>query len=548
MTEPARPALAIVPARGGSRGILRKNLRPVGGRPMLAWTLDAAIASDRFDRVVLSSDDAEILGWAALRGYDVVERPAALADAQTTIAQVAAHHADELDWDGIVAVLQPTSPLRSAESIAKAIDHLDATGATSLMSVIRNHHLSWYAPDGDVTAATPLFTERVNRQFATHGLFTETGAIQLVDAAFLRREVAMVSGAHTLFELPDSESVDIDTLDDLLAARRLAERRTIVFRLTASASVGSGHLHHCLQLAEELAEHDLVFLLRDCDAFVARLLTDLGYAHRPETDLRSDLEAIAPRRPALVVNDVLDTSADDVVLEKSLGLLVVDIEDLGDGARYADWVVNALYPLANCPQAHVSTGARYATLRTEFRDLPARAVREPGSRVLVTFGGTDPSRLTARFTAALRTALEPDVEIVVVAGAASPAFEAPDGVTVKRDVRSMASEMMEADVMLTSAGRTVYEAAATGTPVVVVAQNAREATHSHLQYDSGALFLGIGSLVDDALVVSTVERLLADAALRRELGERLRASIDQHGVERIAEGVRALLRGHGLAR
>ena len=87
---------------------------------------------------------------------------------------------------------------------------------------------------------------------------------------------------------------------------------------------------------------------------------------------------------------------------------------------------------------------------------------------------------------------------------------------------SMAREMLEADLAVTSAGRSVYEAATVGTPVVVLAANAREATHAHLGYDSGVVFLGIGSLVDDAHIVATIKRLLADAALRRELSDRLR--------------------------
>jgi spore coat polysaccharide biosynthesis predicted glycosyltransferase SpsG len=104
--------------------------------------------------------------------------------------------------------------------------------------------------------------------------------------------------------------------------------------------------------------------------------------------------------------------------------------------------------------------------------------------------------------------------------------------------------MMEADLVITSAGRTVYEAAATGTPVVVLAQNAREATHAHLGFDTGVVFLGIGPLVDDGHLVAVVQRLLSDFELRKELSERLRASIDTLGAARIAHQIRALMWGY----
>jgi spore coat polysaccharide biosynthesis predicted glycosyltransferase SpsG len=107
----------------------------------------------------------------------------------------------------------------------------------------------------------------------------------------------------------------------------------------------------------------------------------------------------------------------------------------------------------------------------------------------------------------------------------------------------MAAEMLDADLILTSAGRTVYEAAAVGTPVAVLAQGARDATHTHLDFDSGVVFLGIGALTDDRHIVELVRRLLADDDLRSELSERLRRSIDGLGAARIAHHIRALLAG-----
>ena len=98
-------------------------------------------------------------------------------------------------------------------------------------------------------------------------------------------------------------------------------------------------------------------------------------------------------------------------------------------------------------------------------------------------------------------------------------------------------------LVLTSAGRTVYEAAATGTPVAVLAQAARDATHAHLGFETGVVFLGIGPLTDDRHIVETVRRLLADHDLRSELSERLKCSVDGHGAARIADRIRAMLKG-----
>jgi spore coat polysaccharide biosynthesis predicted glycosyltransferase SpsG len=357
----------------------------------------------------------------------------------------------------------------------------------------------------------------------------------------LRATRQIVTERHLLFETPPDESLDIDSKDDLVIARRRFEQGTVVFRLRANAKLGSGHIYHCVQLADELVDQRLVFLLRECDPFVEALMDENGYSWRRETDLATDLSELAGPGRNLVVNDVLDTTEREVLIQRSAGFRVVNIEDRGPGARLADWVVNALYPIDNGSAAHVSYGAEYATLRSEFFHLPPKRVRRIPSRVLVTFGGTDPGRLGARCANLLAGRIAEEVRVVIGPGASEDGF--PDGVEVLRHVRSMAGEMMEADLIITSAGRTVYEAAAVGTPVAVLAQGARDATHSHLDYDSGVVFLGIGPLTDDRHIVEVVRRLLGDHALRIELSERLRGSIDTLGAARIAGRIRAMLRG-----
>jgi spore coat polysaccharide biosynthesis predicted glycosyltransferase SpsG len=290
-----------------------------------------------------------------------------------------------------------------------------------------------------------------------------------------------------------------------------------------------------------LEDHEVRFLLKECDPFVQDALIERGLPSQVETDLRKDLEAMVGTRTTLVVNDVLDTSQEEVLVQKSLGYLVVNIEDLGRGARYADWVVNALYPVREHVTGSVAWGPKYATLRPEFLGLPSKQIHEKAHQILITFGGTDPTHLAKRCAALLQKSLEATIRVVLGRGAQDAMF--PPGVVVVRNVKSMAAEMMDADLILTSGGRTVYEAAATGTPVVVLAQNAREATHAHLSFDVGTIFLGVGSLVTDEQIVSVCQRLLSDWELRSELSQRLRNSIDDQGVQRISSEIRNLLRG-----
>jgi CMP-N-acetylneuraminic acid synthetase/spore coat polysaccharide biosynthesis predicted glycosyltransferase SpsG len=534
---PNRRLLAIVPARGGSRGVPRKNMRLLGGKPLIHYVLAALRESAVADRIVVSSEDAAILSWCELHDYETHLRPAELASPETTISEVAAFVADELDWDGDVGVFQPTSPLTRSSTIADAVGRFRNGDWTSLASCVRDHHLAWYQTSPD-ESPQPLFEARVNRQFNRSYLLRETGAIQLVRGDALRLGRQTVTAHHHLYEVDPAESLDIDTTEDLAVARRRIEEAGVVVRLTANRTVGSGHLFNGLQLAEELAEHRVSFLLRDCDPFAREVVEARGHQWREEQDLAADLAALRHSGRNLVVNDVLDTSEADVLAQRALGFVVVNFEDLGDGARLAHWVVNALYrgddkiPDAAC-------GPRWATLREEFHDPPPKRIHENARQVLITFGGTDPNHLAHRCAHLLAARGGLDLKVVLGPGADDADF--PPGVRVERAVRSMATEMLEADLVLTSAGRTIYEAAIIGTPVVALAQNAREATHAHLGYEHGVLFLGIGPLVEDARIVETVDRLLADAALRRELSARLRSSIDSRGSLRVANRIRGLI-------
>lgn len=534
----SRPLLAIVPARGGSRGVPRKNMRTLAGRPLIAYTLESVAQSGVADRLLVSSEDVEILRWARLHGYEAHERPAELATDEATISDLAVAITRELGWEGDVGVFQPTSPLLRPETMRDAVDRFRSASVESLASCVRERHLYWYSDSDDLVDARPLFSERVNRQYARRPVLRETGGVQLVRAEALLAGGDIVTPNHLPFEVPEPEGLDIDTAEDLIAARSQMARATVVFRLRANHRVGSGHLHHCLQLADELADHRLRFLLRDCDPFVAELLDRYGYDALQERDLAEDLRQLAGPGRNLVINDVLDTEEDEILAERTAGFLVVNVEDLGPGARFADWVVNALYPIRDAAP-NASWGAAYATLRSEFLELPEKPIRDQPERVLITFGGTDPGGLGPRCARLLAGSIGARIRVVTGFGASTEPY--PSNAEVVSGEVSMAEEMMAADLAVTSAGRTVYEAAATGTPVVVLAANAREATHAHLGYSSGVVFLGIGSLVDDDHIVQSVQRLLADPALRAELSRRLRASIDERGAARIAHRIRALL-------
>jgi CMP-N,N'-diacetyllegionaminic acid synthase len=133
--------VGLIPARSGSKGVPRKNLAPVGGKPLIAWTVDAARRALELSRVVVSTDDDEI---AAAAGVETLWRPAALAADETPMLDVVRHAIEQLRPE-IVVLLQPTSPLRRPEHVDAAVRLLHESGADSVVSVVEVPHR--YAPD-----------------------------------------------------------------------------------------------------------------------------------------------------------------------------------------------------------------------------------------------------------------------------------------------------------------------------------------------------------------------------------------------------------------
>jgi CMP-N,N'-diacetyllegionaminic acid synthase len=132
--------VGLIPARGGSKGIPRKNLAPVAGKPLLAWTVGAALASRQLTRTVVSTDSEEIAGVARSLGAEVIARPAELAADDTPMLDVVLHALGELDPCEALVLLQPTSPLRRAKHVDEAVELLLESGADTVVSVVEVPH------------------------------------------------------------------------------------------------------------------------------------------------------------------------------------------------------------------------------------------------------------------------------------------------------------------------------------------------------------------------------------------------------------------------
>jgi CMP-N-acetylneuraminic acid synthetase/SAM-dependent methyltransferase len=223
--------LGVVPARGGSKAVPDKNLVPIGGRPLLAYTAEAARASRRLTRVIVSTDDATIADAARALGLEVpFLRPADLAADETPMLPVLQHAARELAQGGFAAdavvLLQPTSPLRRAEHIDRAIDLLESTGADSVVSVIEVPHpftpVSVLRLEGE-RLRPYLNGETVTRRQDKPRLFARNGPAVLAVRTRVLEQGSLYGTDSRPLLMEAADSLDVDGPADLALAELLLD-------------------------------------------------------------------------------------------------------------------------------------------------------------------------------------------------------------------------------------------------------------------------------------------------------------------------------------
>ena len=207
--------LGIIPARGASKGVPRKNIRIVGGKPLIAWTIDAARQSKYLDRVVVSTDDTEIAEAARGFGADVpFLRPAELARDDTPGVAPVLHVIEKLPDYPWVTVLQPTSPLRNADDIDACIEtcsRMKAPACVSVTEPMQSPYLM-FTLDAGGRLAPLLGWERTSmRRQELPKAYALNGAIYVARADWLRKTRNLVTEETVAFVMPAERSLDIDS-------------------------------------------------------------------------------------------------------------------------------------------------------------------------------------------------------------------------------------------------------------------------------------------------------------------------------------------------
>lgn len=226
--------LGIIPARGASKSIPRKNIAPLAGKPLIAWTIETALSANALDRVIVSTEDEEIAETALRYGAEVpFKRPLELAGDETPGIEPIIHAVSWLQLNDdynpdYVMVLQPTSPLRSKEDIVEAITLRRVKSAEAVVSVFKApYHPYWMKvidENGCLKDFIDLDQEYSSRQFLPP-VYALNGAIYLIKREILMERKTLFPPGAIGYEMPVERSVDIDEPWDFQVAELLLKER-----------------------------------------------------------------------------------------------------------------------------------------------------------------------------------------------------------------------------------------------------------------------------------------------------------------------------------
>ncbi len=218
--------LAVILARGGSKGIPGKNRRPFCGTPLVEWCLRAAMNANHIDSVLLSSDDDQILAIGSSLGCAVHKRKPEdatdTASSEQSLMAALSEHESGQDAQ-IVLMVQPTSPFTSSKDFDLSLEKFEQGNYDSMLAVVNDHSFTWILQEDD--SATPSYDPK-NRPMRQSNLNQrkETGAFYITKRSILERERCRLGGRIGCYTMPDYGAIDIDEEFDWLMAETIAEK------------------------------------------------------------------------------------------------------------------------------------------------------------------------------------------------------------------------------------------------------------------------------------------------------------------------------------
>lgn len=580
------PCIAIIPARGGSKRIPRKNLYPFEGIPMVAHAIRIARTAGCFHEVLVSTDCPEIAGVARRLGASVpFMRSEAASNDYATTFDVIGEVLDRLEtidqaWS-IGVCLYPTAVLARPQDIAQAVRQIARGEADSLMPVTKFDSSIWrsiqLASDGTPFYSFPQYINARSQDLVP--TYHDAGQWYAFKISALRATGHFMGSRTRVVVLPSEHVQDIDTLSDLRLAELkyrakcktrvnedVRDRPWVLIRVDATPETGSGHVMRCLALAEAFAarNHDVLFISRGCVPELRQVIEKRGFQSlllEPRTPFENPVsEGLADAaatlalinvqtiRPSWVVVDHYGLDATWEKAVRSCGAPLLAVDDLADRPHACDALLDqnmirdnhTRYPLLVPEGTRLLLGGAYSLLRSEFAQAYERRkvlLQEDAVQDIIVFmGGADAGNLTLPIAKSLIAYFGAE-SVLVLIGYLNSNRETVEnwcivnGVRCKVGLDDVSSAFSTCRLLVAACGMTAVEAQALGIPCILVAlSDIQHAVAQWFAMHQRAILLELDQCKDPDAVTSSLDR-----ALDLDQTEDCESLISVHGATRAVD-------------
>ena len=529
--------LAVIPARAGSKGIPNKNIRIVGGHPLVYYAIKNALDSKFITDVIVTTDsDAVRIIAGQMGAMCKVRNPELCGDAITLDAVIADAIPENKNWDYIIT-MQPTSPTLQVATLDKAIEFAIKEDLDTVISAINSPHLSWGEKNGK---KIPNYIERLNRQYLPP-CYMETGAFVISKRTVVTPKTR-IGEKVDIFEVPEDEAQDVDTFEDLRSVAATLEKQKVAIYVNGNNKRGIGHIYRALEIADEFYSKPHIYY--DTNQTDPKVFGITTHELIPVNGIADLFERCKQEKYTVFINDILTTSIDYMIGLKSVlpDAKIINFEDDGEGILKADLVFNALYHENDLPQ--VKAGEKYYISGKTFMFYEPIKVKEHVEKVFISFGGADPQNYSDRLLRMITNEDYKKIKFVVVLGRAKNNVEAlmdynkRENIEVLYDVSNMPELMSSCDIGVTSRGRTGYELAMLGIPSISMAQNQREEKHGFVCNENGFTYIGLNPA--DEIIESNLRMYVN---LSKESREQFQNKLLSHDLRGGRKRVMSLING-----
>jgi spore coat polysaccharide biosynthesis predicted glycosyltransferase SpsG len=319
-------------------------------------------------------------------------------------------------------------------------------------------------------------------------------------------------------------------------------QRRFLVRVDGSKDIGLGHVYNMLTFLNYLEDEKIVIVMNKRRSLGSSKFKKYGYNVKYFSKRKELVDVIKNFQPDIICNDILNSTTSYMKFLKRFNCLIVNFEDLGNGRKLADLVFNPIY-YAKKHSRNEFYGEKFACVREEFRVKKRKAIRKNVKKIVITFGGTDPTNKTQKILEIFKLSDQKNVQLIVILGL---------GYSRRKEIKNLAKKMnvsgfnvkiiersdnlsqhfKDCDFAITSNGRTVFEIAAMKIPMIAIAVNKRERLHSFVRYSKGGFHIDVHSKHDYLQILKKINEMMSYQT-RNKFVKNMHGMDLLNGVERV---------------